>query len=199
MAVVIFVMLRYRVEHLMHLELQWSGFIPLTFWVVHRTVESVRWRDAMLAGLFVLASVPRVHLLRRVPCAYPPGFRAAALATAGTAVERDLHPKDECLRSGHGIASPAVPLALPRSVPSGRRTQDRRNHAVQRPTDKLLCYQRVEQALGVDRRPTGRQSCAYFQELLPWYSRRRASSIGPGATPQCTQSLWESVSSCPSG
>ena len=52
-AVVIFVMLPYRVEHLMHLELQWSGFIPLTFWAVHRTVESVRWRDAMLAGLFV--------------------------------------------------------------------------------------------------------------------------------------------------
>lgn len=51
-AVVIFVMLPYRVEHLMHLELQWAAFIPLTFWAVHRTAESGRWRDAALAGLF---------------------------------------------------------------------------------------------------------------------------------------------------
>lgn len=52
-AVVIFVMLPYRVEHLMHLELQWAAFIPLTFWAMHRTAESGRWRDAALAGLFV--------------------------------------------------------------------------------------------------------------------------------------------------
>ena len=52
-AVVIFVMLPYRVEHLMHLELQWALFIPLTFWAIHRTAESGRWRHALLAGLFV--------------------------------------------------------------------------------------------------------------------------------------------------
>ena len=52
-AVVIFVMLPYRVEHLMHLELQWALFIPLTFWAAHRTAESGQWRHALLAGLFV--------------------------------------------------------------------------------------------------------------------------------------------------
>lgn len=73
-AVVVFVMLPYRVEHLMHLELQWAAFIPLTFWAVHRTAESGRWRDAVLAGLFAW--------LQFLACIYYGVFLAIALVLA---------------------------------------------------------------------------------------------------------------------
>lgn len=52
-ATAIFTMLPYRIEHLMHLELQWAMFVPLAFWAVHRTAESGRWKYALLTGLFV--------------------------------------------------------------------------------------------------------------------------------------------------
>ena len=52
-ATTIFTILPYRVEHVMHLELQWAMFIPLSLWAVHRTMESGRWRYGLLAGLFV--------------------------------------------------------------------------------------------------------------------------------------------------
>ena len=52
-ATTVFTALPYRIEHLMHLELQWAMFIPLSLWAVHRTMESGRWRYGMLAGLFL--------------------------------------------------------------------------------------------------------------------------------------------------
>lgn len=47
----IFTMLPYRVEHFMHLELQWAMFIPLTLWALHRAVETVSWKWGVLAGV----------------------------------------------------------------------------------------------------------------------------------------------------
>jgi hypothetical protein len=52
-AVTIFTGFPYRIEHVMHLELQWAMFIPLSLWAVHRTIESGRWRYGLLAGIFV--------------------------------------------------------------------------------------------------------------------------------------------------
>jgi hypothetical protein len=51
----IFGLLPYRVEHLMHLELQWSQWMPLACWALHRTVASGRVRDGVLTAVFVLA------------------------------------------------------------------------------------------------------------------------------------------------
>jgi hypothetical protein len=48
-----FTMAPYRIEHFMHLELQWAMWIPLTFWALHRTVADRSWRFGVLAGLFV--------------------------------------------------------------------------------------------------------------------------------------------------
>ncbi len=56
-AAAIFTMLPYRIEHFMHLELQWAMFIPLTFWALHRAVESTSWRWGVLAGLFLWLQV----------------------------------------------------------------------------------------------------------------------------------------------
>lgn len=51
----IFGLLPYRVEHIMHLELQWSQWMPLAFWALHRTVAQGRVLDGVLTALFVLA------------------------------------------------------------------------------------------------------------------------------------------------
>lgn len=56
-AAAIFTMLPYRIEHFMHLELQWAMFIPLTFWALHRAVESTSWRWGAVAGLFLWLQV----------------------------------------------------------------------------------------------------------------------------------------------
>ncbi|MEQ1869945.1 MAG: hypothetical protein ABL961_07965 [Vicinamibacterales bacterium] len=70
-AAAIFTMLPYRIEHLMHLELQWALFIPLTFWALHRTIETGRWRYALLTGLF--------GWLQFLSCIYYGVFLAMAL------------------------------------------------------------------------------------------------------------------------
>ena len=43
--------LPYRIEHVMHLELQWLMFVPLTWWALHLLVERGSWRWGAFAGL----------------------------------------------------------------------------------------------------------------------------------------------------
>jgi hypothetical protein len=50
---VIFTLAPYRVEHFMHLELQWTMWMPLTFWAVHRVFKTGSIRFGVLAGLFL--------------------------------------------------------------------------------------------------------------------------------------------------
>src|ERR1700722_18646116 len=49
----IFTMAPYRIEHFMHLELQWAMWVPLTLWAIHRAIEGRSWRYGMLGGLFL--------------------------------------------------------------------------------------------------------------------------------------------------
>ena len=49
----IFTMAPYRIEHFMHLELQWAMWVPLTLWAIHRTIEERSWRYGLLTGLFL--------------------------------------------------------------------------------------------------------------------------------------------------
>lgn len=51
---VIFGLLPYRLEHIMHLELQWSQWMPLSCWALHRTVRRGRIADGVLTAVFVL-------------------------------------------------------------------------------------------------------------------------------------------------
>ncbi len=50
---VVFAFAPYRFEHYMHMELQWTVWIPWAFWALHRTIEKGRPRDGALTGLFV--------------------------------------------------------------------------------------------------------------------------------------------------
>ncbi|MEO7273313.1 MAG: glycosyltransferase family 39 protein [Vicinamibacterales bacterium] len=53
LAGIVFAFVPYRVEHYMHMELQWTMWMPWSFWALHRTMTSKAWRDGLLTGLFV--------------------------------------------------------------------------------------------------------------------------------------------------
>jgi len=50
---IVFAFVPYRFEHYMHMELQWTVWIPWTFWALHRTFETGTVRHALLLGLFI--------------------------------------------------------------------------------------------------------------------------------------------------
>lgn len=50
---VVFGLAPYRLDHAMHLELQWSQWMPLTLWALHRTWTGGRLRDGVLTGVFL--------------------------------------------------------------------------------------------------------------------------------------------------
>lgn len=52
-----FTTMPYRIEHVMHLELQWAMWIPLTLWAMHRTVETGSWRWGIWTGVFFFLQV----------------------------------------------------------------------------------------------------------------------------------------------
>ena len=50
---VIFAFVPFRFEHYMHMEMQWTMWMPWAFWAMHRTLDTREWRYGMLTGLFV--------------------------------------------------------------------------------------------------------------------------------------------------
>src|SRR5262245_44289714 len=46
----IFAFSPYRFEHIMHMELQWTMWIPLAFLALHRTIDLARIRDGLATG-----------------------------------------------------------------------------------------------------------------------------------------------------
>lgn len=54
---IVFAFVPYRFDHYMHLELQWTVWIPWTFWALHQTFETGALRYAVLLGLFVTLQI----------------------------------------------------------------------------------------------------------------------------------------------
>jgi hypothetical protein len=50
---VVFAFAPYRFEHYMHMELQWTVWIPWTFWALHRTLETGARKFGALTGVFL--------------------------------------------------------------------------------------------------------------------------------------------------
>jgi hypothetical protein len=50
---IVFAFVPYRFEHYMHMEMQWTVWMPWAFWSLHRTLDSGRWKYSLLTGLFV--------------------------------------------------------------------------------------------------------------------------------------------------
>lgn len=69
-----FTLTQYRIEHVMHLELQWTMWIPLVLWALHRTIETGSRRFGVLAGLFLW--------LQTISCVYYGVFLGMVVAVA---------------------------------------------------------------------------------------------------------------------
>ena len=93
-AAAVFTMAPYRIEHFMHLELQWAMWVPLTFWALHLTLTQPdrTFRYGLLAGLFIWLQI--------ASCVYYGVFLAVSVA-AYMAVElamnwRRVHGRAAC-------------------------------------------------------------------------------------------------------
>jgi len=80
----IFTMAPYRVEHFVHLELQWTVWMPLTLWAVHRTFATGRMRDGLIAGALLW--------LQTISCIYY-GVYLGIIASALTLLLAVGHPR----------------------------------------------------------------------------------------------------------
>jgi hypothetical protein len=49
----VFTLAPYRIEHYMHLELQWTVWMPLSLWAVHRAFDRPSWRVSLWFGLLL--------------------------------------------------------------------------------------------------------------------------------------------------
>ena len=54
---VVFTLVPYRIEHFMHLELQWTVWMPLALWATHRAFEDGSVRFGLLTGLLLWLQV----------------------------------------------------------------------------------------------------------------------------------------------
>jgi hypothetical protein len=106
-AAAIFTMLPYRIEHFMHLELQWAMFIPLTFWALHRAVESGSWRWGVGAGLFLWLQI--------LACVYYGAFLAMTLVVFVPLLW--LHNRQQPLSTVIPAVGATVAVALMLTIP----------------------------------------------------------------------------------
>jgi hypothetical protein len=54
---IVFSLAPYRFEHYMHMELQWTVWMPWAFWALQRTIETGRLRMGVLTGIFAALQV----------------------------------------------------------------------------------------------------------------------------------------------
>jgi hypothetical protein len=71
----VFMLAPYRIEHYMHLELQWTAWIPLALWTMHRAIEDQSLRFGLLTGIFLWLQI--------LSCVYYGIFLAILLTIVG--------------------------------------------------------------------------------------------------------------------
>jgi hypothetical protein len=120
LAGIIFAFAPYRFAHYMHMELQWTMWIPWAFWAMQRTLETGRLKFGVLTGLFIalqmvssvyygiflvvlLSIVGLVQLVRVAPAARAAtagAFAAGAVLTIGVAAIYSKPYRDATARVG---------------------------------------------------------------------------------------------------
>ena len=100
---IIFAFAPYRFDHYMHMELQWTVWVPWALWAVHRTIESGRLLDGLLAGLFVA--------LQMLSSVYYGVFLATLLPLVAGLLLLSL-PKSQALRAFGALALGGVAAAI---------------------------------------------------------------------------------------
>jgi hypothetical protein len=107
----IFAFAPFRIDHYFHLELLWSGWMPLTLWALHRAVESDRRKWGVWTGLFLAAQA--------LSCIYYAVFLAtlvglAVLVLVATRAVRVTAPAIRHLALGAALCGIlAAPYAIP--------------------------------------------------------------------------------------
>jgi hypothetical protein len=132
----IFTLAPYRIEHYMHLELQWTMWIPLAFWAAHRAFHERSWRMGALAGVMVWFQL--------LSCVYYGVFLGMMLAllTLLLAVATPRHAAVGLAALGLGGAI-AVILTIPYAMPyldNARLLGPRDSEEVARYSARLLSY-----------------------------------------------------------
>ena len=107
---VVFSFAPFRFDHYVHLELLWAQWIPLTLWMLHRTIQSGRWRDGLLTGV--------CFALQGLSCVYYSVFLATILVVAGPILLSTAAPAIR-MRAVRSLLAGAV-LALVVLVPYAR-------------------------------------------------------------------------------
>ena len=120
LAGIIFAFAPYRFAHYMHMELQWTMWIPWAFWAMHSTIDTGRVKYGVLTGLFIalqicssiyygiflvvlLSIVGAVQLLRVAPGARmrtAGAFAAGAVLAIGVAAVYSKPYRDASARVG---------------------------------------------------------------------------------------------------
>ena len=98
----IFTLVPYRVEHFMHLELQWTIWMPLSMWGVHRAFDRGSVRSGLWAGLWLALQV--------LSCVYYGVF--LGMIVAALAVLLAMARPDRAIRGMRALAVGAIIPAL---------------------------------------------------------------------------------------
>jgi len=100
---IIFAFAPYRFDHYMHLELQWTIWVPWALWAVHRTIESGRLLHGLQVGLFVA--------LQMLSSVYYGVYLATVLPLVSGLLLVSL-PKSRALRAFRALALGAVAATI---------------------------------------------------------------------------------------
>ncbi len=135
---IIFAFAPYRFDHYMHMELQWTVWVPWALWAVHRTIESGRALHGLQAGLFVA--------LQMLSSVYYGVFLATLLPLVAGLLLLSL-PRSQALRAFGALALGGVAAAIVCSLYAlpylaasrqvGRRPTDEINKFSAQPCDYL--------------------------------------------------------------
>lgn len=107
---VVFTLVPYRIEHFMHLELQWTVWMPLALWAVHRTFEDGSVRFGLLTGLLLW--------LQMISCVYYGAFLGLIVAALAILlmISKPQLARGAIVPLGLGVMVAGV-LTLPYAVP----------------------------------------------------------------------------------
>jgi Bacterial membrane protein YfhO len=107
---VVFTLVPYRIEHFMHLELQWTVWMPLALWAVHRTLEDGSVRFGLLTGLLLW--------LQLISCVYYGAFLGVIVAALAILLmlSQPRLARGAIVPLGLGVIVAAV-LTLPYALP----------------------------------------------------------------------------------
>jgi hypothetical protein len=163
----VFAFAPYRFEHYMHMELQWTVWIPWAFWAVHRALDTGRRRYGALAGAFVA--------LQFMSSIYYGVFLATLLGLAGVLLLCGLR-LDRLKRGMAALAAGgtlAVALCLPYVIPY----LETKRHLGGRPEEQIVMFSARPASYtvatdtnflyGARSRPRGRPERRLFPGILP--------------------------------